>query len=145
MLATAIREAMNLVDMEVPESQEGEVHLGLEEETSEVLDVTVLPKLRETIRKLQESQAKADEAQEFLDVMTMRHATEGCVECQKRSHCQASGCKGSVCTCREECKDRASCPTVCVSCHGIDNGFQNGGGENMCMAQFVSAGYNYHG
>ena len=125
-MATAVREALNLVDMDLTDGQKEDYLVGMDftdgqegevqQDPEEEADQLVLCKLRETIRKLQESRVKADEAQEFLDVMTVRHAKEGCVECQKRSHCQASGCKGSVCTCREECKDGANCPlnSLCI-------------------------------
>jgi hypothetical protein len=137
--ATAVREALNSVGIDSTDGQ-GDDHWGGMESGMEDHPV-FLCQLRETIGKLQESQSRADEAQEFLDVMTLRHAEEGCVGCQKRSHCQASGCKGSVCTCKKECKDGMNCPTVCAFCHGMDNVFRNGDSEDMCMAQFVSAGY----
>jgi hypothetical protein len=139
--ATAVREAMNLAGINFADNQEHDHWDDKSGAEPGVEDHPVfLCELRETIGKLQAGQRNADEAQEFLDVMTLRHAEEGCVGCQKRSHCQASGCKGSVCTCRKECKDGMNCPTVCAFCYHMDNGFRSGNGEDMCMAQFVSAG-----
>ena len=74
--ATAVREALRSVGINLSDGQ-GEDHWGDLESGMEDRPV-FLCQLRETIGKLQESQARADEAQDFLDVMTLRNAEEGC-------------------------------------------------------------------
>ena len=114
--------------------------VNLEAVPPEILDM-----LRSTIGKLLESQTRAEEVQELLDLLTKEHAKEGCAACEKRSDCQTNGCKGSTCKCETECSGDGNCPTVCQPCYGRNKGSVHTEdeqcGENMCLAQFVSAGY----
>ena len=66
-----------------------------EEVNLEAVPPEILDMLGSTIGKLLESQARAEEIQELLDLLTKEHANEGCAACEKRSNCQANGCKGS--------------------------------------------------
>ena len=75
--ATAVREAMNLAGINFADSQEHDHRKDKREFEPGVEDHPLfLYELRTTIGKLQEGQRNADEAQEFLDVMTLRHAGE---------------------------------------------------------------------
>ena len=144
--AEAVRQIMKSVGMEVSGQEAGAAaEMGTSTINLEAVPPKILKMLRSTIGKLQESQARAEEVQAAIDVLTKKHAEEGCAACERRSDCQANGCKGSACKCEKECSGEGNCPTVCQPCYGRNEGSvyteDEQCGDNMCLAQFVSAGY----